>query len=129
MVLTRAARAIALGFVAAACGSAPPPPSTHAITTVVARWVADDGSVVALNIVLGRDADRRRIPELARSFRNDHPDARVILTFFADSAGPERYVIGHVPTDNGPIIDARPSSAIATFDYPRPSPTTTAGAP
>jgi hypothetical protein len=113
----------------AACSSAPPSPSTDAEPTVVARWTADDGSIVALNVVLGHGTDRRRLPELARAIREQHPTARVIVTFFNDSAGEERFVIGHVPTDGGPITNARPSTAIATFDYPRPSPTTTAGAP
>ena len=59
----------------------------------------------------------------------EHPTARVIVTFFPIDAGPERFVIGHVPTDGGPLSGARPSSALATFDYPRPSPPATAGAP
>ena len=129
MVLTRAITALALAGSMAACESAPPSASADAATTVVARWVADDGSVVALNAVLGPDEDRRRLPELARAFRSKHPDARVIVTFFPPNAGPERFVIGHVPTDGGPLTGARPSSALATFDYPRPWQTTTAGAP
>ncbi len=129
MVLTRAVVALALAGSTAACGSAPPSPSTDAETTVVARWAADDGSIVVINAVLGRDADRRRLPELARTFRAEHPTARVIVTFFPIDAGPERFVIGHVPTDGGPLTGARPSSALATFDYPRPSPPATAGAP
>ena len=129
MVLTRAIAALALMWSTAACEGAPPPASTDAATSVVARWTADDGSVVALNVVLGPDEDRRRLPDLARGFRNKHPDARVIVTFFPATAGPERFVIGHVPTDGGPLTGARPSSVLATFDYPRPSPTTTSGAP
>ena len=120
---------LALAWSMAACDGAPLSPSTDAEPAVVARWIADDGSVVALNVVLEQDADRRRLPELARVFREQHPTARVIVTFFTDNAGPERFVIGHVPTDGGPTTNARPSTAIATFDYPRPSPTTTAGAP
>ncbi len=96
---------------------------------MVARWIADDGSIVALNVVLGPNTDRRRLPELAGTFREQHPTARVIVTFFVHSAGEERFVIGRVPADGGPITNARPSTAIATFDYPRPSPTTTVGAP
>ena len=120
---------LALVWSVAACGSAPPSPSPDAESTVVARWIADDGSIVALNVVLGRETDRRRLPELARGLRQQHSTARVIVTFFSDSAGEERFVIGHVPTDGGPTTNARPSTAIATFDYPRPTPTTTAGAP
>ena len=135
-MLTRLA-GVVLGISAAvamvaACESAPPSLRTTdapAKPTVAARWVADDSSVVAMNVVLGRDTDPRRIPELARSFREQHPSARVIVTFFAASAGQERFVIGHVPTYGGPITNARPTTAIATFDYPRPSPTTTADAP
>ena len=76
-------------------------------------------------MVLARDADRGRIPALARSIRDEHPGARVIVTFFASDAGPERFVIGHVPPADGPLpAGARPSSAIATFDF-RASPTPT----
>lgn len=128
-MLRPAVTLLAIAGLMAACGSAPPSPSPDAESTVVARWTADDGSIVALNVVLGRDTDRRRLPDLARAFREQNPTARVIVTFFSDSAGEERFVIGHVPTDGGPITNARPSTAIATFDYPRPSSTTTAGAP
>jgi hypothetical protein len=129
VVLKRAVLATALAGSTTACGSAPPSPSTDPETAVVARWAADDGSVVAMNIVLGQDADRRRLPALARAFRIQHPTARVIVTFFRSDAGKERFVIGHIPTDGGPLTGARPSSALATFDYPRPSLTPTAGAP
>lgn len=128
-MLRPALAVLALAGSMAACGSAPSSPSTDAEPTVVARWTADDGSVVALNVLLGPRTDRRRLPELARAFREEHPTARVIVTFFSDNAGEERFVIGHVPTDGGPITNTRPSTAIATFDYPRPSPTATAGAP
>ena len=125
MVLTRTVAAVALASWTAACNGAPPSPSTNPEPTIVARWVADDDSVVALNVVLARETDRRRIPELARSFRDEHPGARVIVTFFADTAGPERFVIGHVPTADDPLpIGARPRSAIAAFDF-RASPTPT----
>lgn len=122
-MLTRAVAVIAMVWTTAACASAPPSPSPPAETTVVARWVAENGSVVALNVVLGRTADRGRIPEMARAFRDQHPDARVIVTFFAGTAGPERYVIGHVPTDGGPLpAGTRPASALATFDFPPSAP-------
>ena len=130
MVLTRVVLALAASWSAAACGSTPPPASATAETTVVARWAADDGSVVAVNVVLGRDGDPRTLPEVARSIRDQHPDARVIVTIFSHSAGPERYVIGHVPTDSGALAaGTRPRSALATFDYPGPAPSATAGAP
>jgi hypothetical protein len=128
-VLRPAIAVLALAGSMVACASAPPSRSPDGEPSVVARWIADDGSIVALNVVLGPTTDRRRLPELARAFREQHPTARVIVTFFADSAGEERFVVGHVPTDGGPITNARPSTAIATFDYPRPSLTTTAGAP
>ncbi len=125
MVLTRTVVGLALASAMAACNGAPPSPSAAPEAAVVARWVADDGSVVALNVALARPTDRRRIPELARAFRDEHPGARVIVTFFASDAGPERFVIGHVPTDGGPLpAGVRPVSAIATFDF-RSSPTST----
>ena len=123
MVLTRTLLGLALAWSTAACESAPQSPPTSPETTVVARWVGDDGSVVALNVVLTRETDRARIPELARSIRDEHPGARVVVTFFASDAGPERFVIGHVPSADGPLpANPRPSSAIATFDF-RASPT------
>lgn len=124
MVLTRGVAALALAWSMAACDSAPPSAPTDAETTIVARWVTDDGSIIALNVVLARGADRGRIPELARTLRDEHQGARVIVTFFADTAGPERFVIGHIPTDDGPLTGARPSSALATFDF-RVSPAAT----
>lgn len=128
MVLTRSLAVVAMAWAAAACASAPPPPSTPVETTVVARWMADDGSVVAFNLVLGRDADRRHLPELARAFHDEHRGARVIVTFFADTAGPERYVIGHIPTDGGPLpAGTRPGSALMTFDFPASPPSSDDG--
>jgi hypothetical protein len=130
VVLTRAVAVIAMVWATAACASAPLSPSPPVETTVVARWMADDGSVVALNVVLGRDADRGGIPKLARSFRAQHPGARVIVTFFADTAGPERYVIGHVPlrADGGPLpAGTRPASTLVTFDFPASPPPTDDG--
>lgn len=126
MVLTRGVAALALAWSMAACDSAPPSASADAATTVVARWVADDGSIVALNVALGPDADRRHLPELARVFRERHPGARVIVTFFPANAGPERFVIGHIPlrADGGPLPGDRPSSALARFDF-RASPAAT----
>ena len=126
MVLTRPIAVIVMVWATAACASAPPSPPVG--TTVVARWIADDGSIIALNVVLARDTDRRRLPELARNFRAEHPGARVIVTFFADTAGAERYVIGHVPTDGGPFpAGTRPASTLVTFDFPASSPPTDDG--
>jgi hypothetical protein len=130
VVLKRAVTVLAMVWATAACANAPPSPSPPVDTTVVARWMADDGSIVALNVVLGRDADRRAIAELARSFRDEHPGARVIVTFFADTAGPERYVIGHIPlrADDGPLpAGSRPASSLATFDFPASPPSTDDG--
>ena len=128
MVLTRALTIIAMVWATAACASAPSSPSPRVETTVVARWVADDGSVVALNVVLGRDTDPQRIPGLARAFRDEHPGARVIVTFFADTAGPERYVIGHIPADGGSLpAGTRPASTLVTFDFPASAPPTDDG--
>jgi hypothetical protein len=115
-----------------ACASAPPPSvSDHQPEpSIAARWAAEDGSVVALNVVLGRGTDPRRIPELARGYRRDQPTARVIITFFAARAGQERFVIGYVPSDGGRLpAGARPSTALATFDFPAPTMGPTAGAP
>ena len=97
---------------------------------MAARWVADDGSVVALNVVLGRDSDPPRLAQLARAYRDEHPGARVIVTFFAARAGQERYVIGYVPTGDGPLPpEARPATALATFDFPAPTASPRGGAP
>jgi hypothetical protein len=128
VVLTRAVAVIVIAYGTAACASVPPSSTPPVENTVVARWVADDGSVVALNVVVGRDADRGRMPELARALRNEHSRARVIVTFFADTAGPERYVIGHVPTDGGPLpAGTRPASTLVTFDFPALPPPTDDG--
>ncbi len=79
--------------------------------------------MVVLNVSLGRGFDRRRIPALARTYRAEHPASRLIVTFFDDTAGQERFVIGHVPTDGSARPAGRPASAITTFDFPRPTPT------
>jgi hypothetical protein len=129
-VLTRLAAAVALAWSTVACGSSPPSTSpTAADARIVARWVADDASVVVLNVSLGHGSDRRRIPELARAFRAAHPASRLIITFFDATAGQERFVIGHIPTDGSALPAGRPPSAIATFDFPRSTPTATGGVP
>jgi hypothetical protein len=130
VVLIRLAAAVGLAWSAVACGSAPSPASpARPDARVVARWIAADGSVVVLNVSLGRGFDHRRIPAMARTYRAAHPASRLIVTFFDDAAGQERFVIGHVPTDGSALPAGRPASAIATFDFPRPTPTATNGAP
>jgi hypothetical protein len=122
---------IVLGIAVAACVGSPPPPTPdpEALPSVAARWVADDGSVVVLNVVLG-PTDARRIPDLARDYRRASPKARVIVRFFAATAGEERFVIGYVPSDGGRLpAGAAPSTALAMFDFPAPSPAATGGAP
>jgi hypothetical protein len=130
-VLKRFAFPLALALAVSACASAPPPspadPKTEA--TVAAKWVTVDGWVVALNVVLAPRTDQRRLPELARAYRDRHPGARVIVRFFASNAGQERFVIGHVPTDGEPLSpEAGPTGALATFDFPAAAPSATGGA-
>ena len=129
-MLIQLAAAVGIAWSAVACASAPPtgspvPPAAR----VVARWVAADASVVVLHVSLERGFDRRRIPAMARIYREEHPASRLIVTFFDDTAGQERFVIGHVPTDGSALPAGRPASAIATFDFPRRTPTATNGAP
>jgi hypothetical protein len=128
-VLTRLAAAVAFAWSTVACGSSPPSTPTAADARIVARWVADDASVVVLNVSLGPGSDRHRIPELARAYRAAHPTSRLIITFFDASAGQERFVIGHIPTDGSALPAGRPPSAIATFDFPRPTRSATGGVP
>ena len=42
----------------------------------------------------------------------------MIVTFFDDAAGPERYVIGHVPTGDEPVIASGGPTWLGTFDLP-----------
>jgi hypothetical protein len=117
-----------LAWAMVACGSARPSPTVPPVETVVASWTADDGSIVALNVVIGRGTDRRSLPDVARRLREAHPGARVIVTVFADTAGPERYVIGHVPTADEPLVQAsRPATWLATFDFRRDGEVTASG--
>ncbi len=91
---------VGLVVMAALACAAPPtstqPPAPAAEVAFTARWVADDGSVLALNVLVAAGTDRRRLPAIARELRRTRPHARVIVTFFDDAAGPERYVIGQV---------------------------------
>lgn len=114
----------------AACSVAPSSPApSPPEATVVARWVADDGSIVVLNVVVAATA-RPRLPAFAREYRAASPGARVVIRFFDMTAGDERYVIGHVPADGGPLpVGERPSSAIGIYDFARSSPSATGRAP
>ena len=97
---------------------------------VAATWIADDGSVVALNVVLPRTMQPGGLAALAQRFRDEHRDARVIVRFFPSTAGEERFVVGYVPTDGGSLPPtAGPGSALATFDFPGPTSSATGGAP
>lgn len=123
-MLKALAAAILPGAMAAACASAPPPATvpdtpTVAAPTVAARWIADDGSVVALNVVVATGTDPRRVREFAERQRQEHPAARVIVRVFAATAGPERYVLAHVPRRDGALVEGPvPSTRIALYDYP-----------
>jgi hypothetical protein len=66
---------------------------------------------------------------IADGFRRGRPRSRVIVTFLDDTAGPERYFIGHAPAGDEPVIATGGPSWLATFDFPRPSPAATTGAP
>ena len=111
-----------------ACGSRPPSgtqqlASAPAVAVAVAaRWVADDGSVVAVNLVVPAGTGPQGIRELAERERGNHPGARVIVRIFSTTAGPERYVIGHVPggTEPLPQVSPPPSSLLALYDFPAP---------
>ena len=113
---------VGLVVIAALACAAPPtstqPPAPAAEVAVTARWVADDGSVLALNVVVAAGTDRRRLPAIAQELRRARPRARVIVTFFDDAAGPERYVIGHVPTGDEPVIASGGPTWLGTFDLP-----------
>jgi hypothetical protein len=127
-VLIRLAAVVATVAVTAgvvACSPTPPPSAAvPADYTVTARWSADDGSIVVLNVVAADGVDRRSLPATARRYREEHPGSRVIITFFADSAGEERFVVGHVPAGGEPLpIASRGTSWLATFDYPAPAAT------
>jgi hypothetical protein len=123
----------ALVVMAALACAAPPtstqPPAPAAEIAVTARWVADDGSVLALNVVVAAGTDRRRLPAIAQELRGTRPRARVIVTFFDDAAGPERYVIGHVPAADEPVIAAGGPTWLATFDLPADASTPGSGQP
>jgi hypothetical protein len=98
---------------------APPTPTTTP-TTVVATWTAEDGSVVVLNVVVPVGTRPDELPRLARDLRDNHPGSRVIVNVFAAQAGPERFVIGHVPSGDEPRLpEDRPPTLLATYEFPR----------
>ncbi len=113
---------VGLVAIAALACAAPPsstqPPAPAAEIAVTARWVADDGSVLALNVVVAAGTDRRRLPAIAQELRRGRPRSRVIVTFFDDAAGPERYVIGHMPAGDEPVIASGGPTWLGTFDLP-----------
>jgi hypothetical protein len=100
---------------------APPTPTTGPdAPTVVATWIAEDGSVVVLNVVVPLGTRPHELSGLARDLRRQHPESRVIVNVFAARAGPERFVIGRAPSDDEPrLLEDRPPTLLATFDYPR----------
>jgi hypothetical protein len=72
-----------------------------------------------MNVVVAPGTDVERLRAIAVSFRRDVPAGRLIVTFFASDAGPERFVIGHMPTgDDALIADAAGASWLARFDVP-----------
>jgi len=126
-VLIRTAAAVVVALAVAACASASPPgtPRPPVEPVVTAMWVADDGSVAALNVVLPRTIMPRGLAPIAERYRRDHPDARVIVRFFPPTAGRERFVVGYVPTDGSRLPATRDPAAVATFDFPAPTSSTT----
>jgi len=107
-------------MVMAACGSAPPVATGPAPAVVTATWVADDRTVVAMNLVVAAGTTAAQIRELAERERRHHPRGRVIVRVFSATAGAERYVIGHVPSSGEPISGtSQPASLIAVYDFPQ----------
>jgi hypothetical protein len=107
-------------MVMAACASAPPVATSPAPAIVTATWVADDATVVAMNLVVAPGTTSAQMSELAERERRQQPRARVIVRVFSAASGAERYVIGHVPASGEPIPEvSQPSSLIAVYDFPR----------
>ena len=108
-----------LSMVAAACGSAPPSGTEPPQPVATARWVADDDSVVAVNLVVPAETDPQRTRALAEAERTTHPTARGIVRLFSATAGPERYDLGHVPAAGEPLVQASPPpSLLRVYDFP-----------
>lgn len=120
-MLSRLASAAVAGLVVVACASAPPPATDPPQPAqVAARWVADDGTVVVVNLVALAGTDARGARAIAEQERTRHTGARVIVRVFAPTAGAERYVVGHVPTRDEPLRgESRSQSLIALYDFPR----------
>jgi hypothetical protein len=99
----------------------PPTPTTGPdVPTVVATWIAEDGSVVVLNVVVPLGTRPHELPGLGHDLRRRHPESRVIVNVFAARAGPERFVIGRAPSGDEPRLpEERPSTLLATYDFPR----------
>ncbi|HET8787031.1 MAG TPA: hypothetical protein VFM38_15460 [Candidatus Limnocylindrales bacterium] len=77
---------------------------------------------MALNVVLSRTVDPRGLTVLADRYRREHPRARVIVRFFRSTAGPERFVVGYVPSDSASLpVTSGSDAALATFDFPPPT--------
>ncbi len=110
-----------LALAVLACASPPMPDGSGPAqtATVAATWAADDGSLVVLNVVVAPRTRLDELPQIARDVRARHPASRVIVQVFASAAGPERFVIGHVPSGAEPLAAGRrPPSLIATYDFP-----------
>ena len=122
-MLIRIASAVVLAVAMAACGSASSSirGGASARPLVAATWVANDGSVLVVNVVLPGPAGADELRGFAERYRQEHPDARVVVRFFPSTAGPERFVVGYVPTDGGSQpVSASPDDPGATYDFPGP---------
>ena len=106
--------------VATACASTPSATTDRPTARdVAARWVSDDGSVVAVNLVVPAGTGAPQARHLAERERAEHPGARVIVRVFAATAGPERYVIGRLPAADAPLDqDPAPPSLLGLYDFP-----------
>lgn len=119
MTTTFRAGLVVVALVLLACGSPSSTASPSAGYTVVARWASDDGSIVALNVVVGPGRGPRELADIANELRERDPGSRVIVTFFAEWAGPERFVVGHVPAGREPLaVASRAPSWLWTADTP-----------
>jgi hypothetical protein len=72
-----------------------------------------------MNVMVPLGTDVERLRAMASTFRGDVPAGRLIVTFFPPTAGPERFVIGHMPSGGEPLIaDATAAAWLARFDVP-----------
>ena len=119
-MLSRLARGALTALLMAGCASAPPSVRDETPAIVAATWVADDGTVVVVNLVVASGTTSAQIRGLAEREREHHPGARVIVRIFGATSGPERYVIGHVPAGTGPPVQPSPTSTlVGVYDFPR----------